>query len=169
MNDLPNVFKVLQFYLFADDTSIYFDANELTMLQKVVNRELRKDRKWLEANRLALNISKTIYVIFHSNSTKNDEFICIKLCRKAITRVNCVKYLGVLVASTLSWKPHVTELTKKLSRNCAVFFKIRHFVNQSFQDKYTDSTPLFDQLINQSSSKNIFKKNLLKWFYELYS
>ena len=44
MNDLPNVPKVLQFCLFADDTSIYFDANELTMLQKVVNRELRKVR-----------------------------------------------------------------------------------------------------------------------------
>ena len=45
MNDLPNVSNVLQFYLFADDTSNYFDANELLMLQTVVNRELRKVRK----------------------------------------------------------------------------------------------------------------------------
>ena len=79
MNDLPNVSKVLQFYLFADDTSIYFDANELNHLQKVVNKELRKVRKWLEANRLALNISKTNYVIFHSNSKKTNDFIRIKL------------------------------------------------------------------------------------------
>ena len=129
MNDLPNVSKVLQFYLFADDTSIYFDANELNHLQKVVNKELRKVRKWLEANRLALNISKTNYVIFHSNSKKINDFIRIKLGRKAITRMNYVKYLGVLIDSTLSWKPHVTELSKKLSRNCAIFFKIRHYVN----------------------------------------
>ena len=66
VNDLPNASKLLRFYLFADDTSIYFDSDSLSTLQKIVNRELKEVRKWLEANRLALNISKTNYVIFHS-------------------------------------------------------------------------------------------------------
>ena len=70
MNDLPNISKHLKFFLFADDTSIYFDSNNIFRLQKVVNRELRKVRKWLEANRLALNVSKTNYVIFHSPANK---------------------------------------------------------------------------------------------------
>ena len=129
MNDLPYVSKVLQFYLFADDTNIYYDANDLITLQKVINRELRKVRKWLEANRLALNICKTNYVIFHSPSKKTNEFIKIKLGRKAISQVNCIKYLGISIDSALSWKPHVTELSKKLARNCGIFFKIRHYVN----------------------------------------
>ena len=60
VNDLPNISKVLQFYLFADDTSIYFESDNLLTLQKVVNRELRVVRKWLEANRFSLNISKTM-------------------------------------------------------------------------------------------------------------
>ena len=42
MNDLPNISKHLKFFLFADDTSIYFDSNNIFMLQKVINRELRK-------------------------------------------------------------------------------------------------------------------------------
>ena len=37
VNDLPNISKVLQFYLFADDTSIYFESDNLLTLQKVVN------------------------------------------------------------------------------------------------------------------------------------
>ena len=60
VNDPPNISKVLQFDLFADDTSIYFESDNLLTLQKVVNRELCKVRKWLEANRLSLNISKTM-------------------------------------------------------------------------------------------------------------
>ena len=56
VNDLPSVSKVLRFYLFADDTSIYYDSDNLINLQKIVNRELRKVRKWLDANRLSLNI-----------------------------------------------------------------------------------------------------------------
>ena len=129
MNDLPYVSKELQFYLFADDTSIYYDANDLIILQKVINRELRKVKKWLEANRLALNVSKTNYVTFHSPSKEINEFIKIKLGQKAINQVNCIKYLGIFIDSTLRWKPHVTELSPKLARNCGIFFKIRHYVN----------------------------------------
>ena len=49
----------LGFYLFVNDTNIYFDSSDLLTIQKVVNQELRKVRKWLEANRPALNIEKT--------------------------------------------------------------------------------------------------------------
>ena len=46
----------MQFYLYADDTGIYFDLDNLLNLQKIIKRELKKVRKWLKANRLALNI-----------------------------------------------------------------------------------------------------------------
>ena len=42
INDLPNVSKHLTFYLFADDTNIYFESTDLLQIQKVVNKELRK-------------------------------------------------------------------------------------------------------------------------------
>ena len=128
VNDLPYVSKILKFYLFADDTSIYYDSENLITLQKTVNRELRKVRKWLEENRLSLNIGKTNHVIFHSHAKRIDEFIQIKLGRKPIKRVHHIKYLGVLVDSTLSWKPHVTELSEKLAKSVGIFFKIRHYV-----------------------------------------
>ena len=46
-DDLPNVSKHLTFYLFADDTNIYYESSDLTNVQKVVNREFHKVRKWL--------------------------------------------------------------------------------------------------------------------------
>ena len=129
VNDLPNTSKLLRFYLFADDTSIYIDSDNLSTLQKIVNRELKKVRKWLEANRLALNISKTNYVIFHSSAKNLNEFIRIKLGSKVINRVQYIKYLGILVDATLSWKPQIIELSKKLARTTGIFYKIRHHVS----------------------------------------
>ena len=127
VNDLPNISKVLQFYHFADDTNIYFESDNLLTLHKVVNWELGKVRKWLEANRLSLNISKT--VIFHSKVRKIDEFIRIEIGSKTIKCENYVKYLGILVDSALTWKPQITQLSKKkLSRSAGIFFKIRHYV-----------------------------------------
>ena len=58
--------RFCSFIFCADDTSIYIDSDDLITLQKTVNKELQKVKKWLDANRLALNISKTNYVIFHS-------------------------------------------------------------------------------------------------------
>ena len=49
INDLPSVSKFLTFYLFADDTNIYYESSDLLNIQKIVNRELCKVRKWLEA------------------------------------------------------------------------------------------------------------------------
>ena len=36
-------------------------------------------------------------------------------------------FLGVLLDSNLSWKTHLNELSKKLSRTVGLFDKIRHY------------------------------------------
>ena len=84
INDLPNVSKFLQFYLFADDTNIYYESSDLSNIQKILNRELRKVRKWLEANRLALNIEKTNFVLFHSSQRKLTQTIVLKIGKNKI-------------------------------------------------------------------------------------
>ena len=52
INDLPNASKKLTFYLFADDTNIYYESKDLSNLIKIVNRELRLVKKCLDANYL---------------------------------------------------------------------------------------------------------------------
>ena len=64
INDLPNVSKILSFFLFADDTSIYYGSDNINKLNYKLNRELLKVKSWLEINKLALNIEKTNFVIF---------------------------------------------------------------------------------------------------------
>ena len=41
-----------------------------------------------------------------------------------------VKYLGVLIDPQLSFKYHIEELSKKISRSIGVLYKIRPFVSQ---------------------------------------
>ena len=74
------------------------------------------------------NIDETNFVIFHSPCIKLPEPVIIRFCRKKIQRENCVKFLSVLLDCNLSWKYHINELSKKLSRTIGIFYKIRHFV-----------------------------------------
>ena len=128
INDLPNASKRLTFYLFADDTNIYYESKDLTNLTKIVNKELRLVKKWLDANKLSLNIDKTNYIIFHSSSSNVPSGSGIKIGKKQIKRVKFVKFLGILLDEHLCWKYHLSELSKKLARTSGMFFKIRNLL-----------------------------------------
>ena len=45
---------MLNFYLFADDTDIYYVSTSLQDLEKMINKELNKLSLWLNVNRLSL-------------------------------------------------------------------------------------------------------------------
>ena len=42
INDLPNISKKLKLFLFADDTNIYYEDDNLRNLEKTLNQELKK-------------------------------------------------------------------------------------------------------------------------------
>ena len=128
INDLPNSSSVLSFYLFADDTNINFEAENLNKLQRIMNNELKKVKQWLDVNKLSLNIDKTNFKIFKSTQHSSLGTVNIKIGNQPVKQSRYVKFLGVLLDENLSWKYHLSELSKKLARTCGMFFKIRHFL-----------------------------------------
>ena len=126
INDLPLSSSRLDFYLFADDANIYYEAKSLHHLQNVVNKELKKVKIWLNVNKLSLNIDKTNFIIFKSPQHSAPETVSIKIGNLPIKRTCYVKVLRILLDENLSWKYHLTELSKKLARTCGMFFKVRH-------------------------------------------
>ena len=122
IHDLPNISKELKFYLFADDTNIYFESNELKSLEEIMNKEFMKLYEWLCINRLSLNISKTNFVVFQAKN-KPKSPVTILINNKAIDEVEEVKYLGIIVDSKMTFKTHINELKKKISRSIGILYK----------------------------------------------
>ena len=129
INDLPNISNILQFFLFADDTNIYYEANTLDNLELTINKELNKLRVWLIVNRLSLNIDKTNFVIFHPYNKPMRKKITLKMHKNAISEKDHVKYLGIKIDSTLTWRTHIDNVTTKISQAIGSLYKIRPFVN----------------------------------------
>ena len=128
INDLPNISKIFKFYLFADDTNIFYQNSNLEDLQRIINCELKKLSMWLNANRLALNISKTNFVIFAAKN-KPTSTVTLLLNKKAIQQADYVKYLGILIDSQLTFKNHITAISKKISRITGLMYRIRSFID----------------------------------------
>ena len=128
INDLPNISDKLQFFLFADDTNIYFDSYDLKSIEKIVNEELKKLTLWLNVNRLALNVSKTNFVIFRANKPLYHNVTLI-MNKKALEQKDHVKYLGVLVDEHLRWDYHINHVAKKIGRGVGILSKLRQYLN----------------------------------------
>ena len=92
INDLPNISNKLNIFLFADDTNIYFESNDLLNVENTVNEELKKSKLWLNINRLSLNISKTNFVTFHPYNKPLKHHITLKINKKAIVEKEYIKY-----------------------------------------------------------------------------
>ena len=61
-NDL--VSKLIECILFADDTHLFFSGKCIKHVCKIMSMELIKFKSWFALNKLSLNISKKIYIVF---------------------------------------------------------------------------------------------------------
>ena len=67
INDLINVENRLNFLMYADDTTMYFNLEEFEYLsrERDINSELEKVNTCLKLNKLSLNAQKTKLMVFH--------------------------------------------------------------------------------------------------------
>ena len=66
----------------------------------------------------SVNASKSSYIIFHSTITSILSYLSIRMGKKSITGARYVKFVGILLDKHLSWKYHLSELSKTLARTC---------------------------------------------------
>ena len=69
INDITNTFDVLDFILFADDTTILYYYKNIASQINFINRELLEVSNWFKTNKLWLNASKTNFMVLgtHTN------------------------------------------------------------------------------------------------------
>ena len=64
INDIIRSRSHLNFLLYADDdTTLYIQGKDLTLLQNIINQELTHICNWLNSNKLKFNVGKTCFMI----------------------------------------------------------------------------------------------------------
>ena len=124
INDIVNSSNRLAFNLFADDTSLYFQHQNIQLLHSIVNEELEKVGLWLAANRLAINVDKTSYLLFNPPRVM-PPLPEILMYGSPILRQENIKFLGVFIDEKLTWKKHAHFVISKISRMLGIMHKIK--------------------------------------------
>jgi hypothetical protein len=146
INDFWNA-STLFSVLFADDTTSLAKGKVLSDLVEYVNSELQKIAQWYRVNKMAVNTSKTKFIIFRThgkfidpdqcrivfNSNVIGQEVNIELI-KPIDRVHnegaekSFKLLGVYLDEYLSFNAHVSQLCAKISKSLFCLNRLKNIV-----------------------------------------
>ena len=166
-NDLTTVLESLKGIQFTDDTTIYHSHSNLRYLKWTIEHELRKLMDWFRANKITLNLSKSVLMLFHSG--KKPVSMKLELDNISIPVASRTKFLGIWIDSKLKWNEHVNQLILKLKRNQHLLKKGKNMLNMHakkivyfshIQSHVTYCLSIWGNLLNRSQLDRIRKEQL---------
>ena len=131
VNDIHFVSDACELIMYADDCNVFFSFKRsvpLPLVVERVNSSLASISDWFSSNFLALNVSKTNYLVF--NGRKQFSIPGITINNSPLSQVSQANFLGILVDDQLRWRPHIDLTNTKLSRSIGVLHKVSHFFSK---------------------------------------
>ena len=129
INDLPLMSNIFSMLMYADDTTLYCNIDQYVN-EDVINVELAKLSEWLGANKSALNISKTKFMVFHT-SNRAVQYPNLKINNTDIEHVFEFNFLGVMFNSQMNWNTHINYIASKISRTVGILYRLKDIYPQS--------------------------------------
>ena len=87
---------------FVDDTNLLCLSNSIKKLNKLANADLKQLVKWLNANKISLNVKKTEMVVFKPQQKRFEGDLKVRLCGKRLYLTESIKCLGVKIDANLN-------------------------------------------------------------------
>ena len=130
VNELPNISDQFSTCLFADDTTLIFESSNKYDLFNKCDYGVNLFFSWCCANRLSINISKTNLMLFSNILTPLD-IADVFINKIKIEYASSIRFLGVIIDDKLKFNLHINEITKKISKNSAILYKLRQYLPEN--------------------------------------
>lgn len=123
INDIVNVKKFCDIFLFADDTALMIKAPTWEMAFRMINNDLKEIYNWLNENKLLLNVKKTKWMALDRVKMIDNEGE-IRIGAEIIERVECIKYLGVHIDDQLTFSEHIDVTARNAAQKTNILFRL---------------------------------------------
>ena len=125
-NDLAKCINHSNAILFADDTTVYVISADKMRLYSYMNDDLHTLNDWFKANKLSLNVNKTVCMFFSNNIKPNKETCKVKIGDSEIKEVDHFKFLGLIIDSNLKWQNHIEHCKAKISSSLYIMNQVQN-------------------------------------------
>ena len=113
--------------MYADDTHLRYADNDICSIEASLNHDLSNMNRWLIANKLTLNRTKTDFML-KLIKISLAVLPALEINGTKLKRVNVTKSLGVLIDENRTRSNHINALSKKISSGIGSSKRISHCV-----------------------------------------
>ena len=123
VNDLPQSLSDIGSYLYADDTCIFYQYEDVKKTENVLNREFSSLCQWFIDNKLSIHFEedKTKSILF--SKTRGLKEINISFASHSIKQHETVEYLGCQLDSKLSGEAIASKILKKINAKLKFLYR----------------------------------------------
>ena len=156
---LPTFSKII---LFADDTTLLNSSKNVHFLKYSFEHDMSILTDWYWANRLSLNVNKTVLVKFWLDRKP----FTIKVGEITLVNTKSTKFLAVTIDDCLTWKEHVGNVYNKILTNKRLLINTRNLLPSNalrkiyFAHVYSHlmySTVVLGLMIPKSSHNSLYR------------
>ena len=120
---LPTYLKVI---LFADDTTLLYSHKNLKFLKYALEHDMALLSEWYKANKLSLNVHKTVLLKFWPEGRSFD----INIEGVPLVNEHHVKFLGIWLDDCLTWKEHSNTVLNRVKVNQKLLTNAKHMLDE---------------------------------------
>jgi len=138
INDIQKLCHSCDAILYADDCNLLFrfQRNDADIVQRI-NATLSRFSDWFSCNHLALNATKTSYMVFNGKRALSVPGVSINGVQ--LSQVNECNFLGVTLDHFLSWRPHILATSRKIARSIGLLYKLNRHLPRSIMMRLYNS------------------------------
>lgn len=134
--------------------------------------------KWLDRNRLRLNVSKTKFIIFKPINKYDKKSLTVRFGNNILEQVKEQKFLGVWFHEGMNWTTHINKLRTELSKAMGWIYKIMDVIPlwltnslyySHFVSRLSYSITVWSTTTNRNYNSLITLQNKIIWILENYN
>jgi hypothetical protein len=128
-------------FIYADDTALLVYGSDWNATRNNAEFVLHRVMSWLNCNLLTLNLDKTNFITFAASTVslpspslsiyahKRSPNVCSNCDCIQIRHTTDIKYLGVWIDNTLSWKEHIKVTRGRVRKLIYIFKNLRSIID----------------------------------------
>ena len=130
------------FILYADGTTLNSTlgifGNDIEEIQNLIISGLKEVFKWLDVNKVCLNVSKSKFMLFQMPRERVPHLL-FSIDRMHIAQVTEFNFLGLIINSSLNWKTHLSAINTKISRVIGLLHELKYIFPKQVLDSIYNS------------------------------
>ena len=123
-----------------------FSHTSTDVISANLSTAVTKLSDWLRQRGLILNETKSHLLAVYAGRKQPTPPIKVTCDRTPLPEASSVKYLGVTMDSTLTFKEHIDKVAAKMAQKIGALWRARHCLSEAARARYVTSVVLPDAL-----------------------